>query len=97
MHYLTKELHKLITILSNEEGLSKHGATLIEGYAVGLDDELVNSSDVIPNVSVSLLTTKIIREKNDLVGFIDLVDCCKRGPITDEKYCPYCGKKIERQ
>ena len=27
----------------------------------------------------------------------DVVVCCKRGPITDEKYCPYCGKFIIRQ
>jgi hypothetical protein len=29
-------------------------------------------------------------------GNYHIVSCCKRGPITDELYCPYCGAEIER-
>ena len=49
MHYKIKELHRLITNLKNEEGLSDYGVTLLEGYAVGLETVVKNCS--IPAVS----------------------------------------------
>lgn len=51
MHYKIKELHKIITILANEEELSEHGQTLLEGYAVGLDTELASNTEIIGSVS----------------------------------------------
>jgi hypothetical protein len=42
-------------------------------------------------------TTKIIQKQYEFEGSIDLVECCEIGPITHEKYCPKCGKKIVRQ
>jgi hypothetical protein len=44
MHYKIKELHRLITTLKNEEGLSDYGVTLLEGYAVGLETVVKNCS-----------------------------------------------------
>lgn len=41
-------------------------------------------------------TTKVINVPDELVGRIDLVECCKIGPITNENYCAKCGAKIER-
>lgn len=49
MHYKIKELHKLITTLKNEEGLSDYGVLLLEGYAVGL--EIVVKNCTIPDVN----------------------------------------------
>ncbi|NLB82541.1 MAG: hypothetical protein GX800_13250 [Clostridiaceae bacterium] len=55
MHYKIKELHRLITTLRNEEGLSDYGVTLLEGYAVGLETVVKNCS--IPAVSGSVFFT----------------------------------------
>ena len=44
MHYKIKELHKLITILKNEEGLFDYGVLLLEGYAVGLETTVKHCS-----------------------------------------------------
>ena len=44
MHYKIKELHRLITTLKNEDGLSDYGVTLLEGYAVGLETVVNNCS-----------------------------------------------------
>lgn len=49
MQHKINELHRLITILKNEEGLSDYGVTLLEGYAVGLEIVVKNCS--IPDVS----------------------------------------------
>lgn len=40
-------------------------------------------------------TTKLIHDGGDFLS-MDLVECCKVGPITTENYCPLCGKKIIR-
>ena len=38
-------------------------------------------------------TTKLV--KNDTWPFeCNITNCCGVGPITNEKYCPECGKKI---
>ncbi|MFA5299340.1 MAG: hypothetical protein WC389_14210 [Lutibacter sp.] len=53
----------------------------------GLDQNVVNE-------------TKIVEiNKEWLAGIIykvTVTECCKIGPITNEKYCPECGKKIIR-
>ena len=51
MNHKIKELQNLITVLRNEEGLSEHGETLLEGYSIGLESELAKSNNVIPPVS----------------------------------------------
>lgn len=38
----------------------------------------------------------ILEQSNDITDCL-IVSCCKRGPITDEKFCPYCGKIIIKQ
>jgi len=37
MHYKIKELHKLITYLVNEEGISDYAEKMLEGYAFSLE------------------------------------------------------------
>ena len=51
MHYKIKELHKLITTLKNEEGLSDYGTLLLEGYATGLQT-VVKENCNLQNVNV---------------------------------------------
>lgn len=44
-------------------------------------------------------TTKIIKIEDDYFGnsiTLDATECCKVNPITNENYCPNCGKKIIR-
>lgn len=44
-------------------------------------------------------TTKIIQIEDDYFGdsvILDATECCKVNPITNENYCPNCGKKIIR-
>ena len=67
MHYKIKELYKIITILSNEEGLSEHGQTLLEGYAVGLENELASNTKIIGNV----IDTPKLSCKKDGICFCD--------------------------
>lgn len=40
-------------------------------------------------------TTTLERDGEDFAS-MDLVSCCKMGPITTENYCPNCGRKIIR-
>lgn len=65
MHYKIKELHRLITTLKNEEGLSDYGVTLLEGYAVGLEIVVKNYS--IPAVSCSFSDGEIVMYEDDKV------------------------------
>ena len=44
MYYKIKELHKLITTLKNEEGLSDYGESLLDGYAIGLETILKDNA-----------------------------------------------------
>lgn len=39
-------------------------------------------------------TTRLIKNNTEFLGEMLIVECCKRGPITDENYCPFCGKEI---
>ena len=50
---------------------------------------------LLSDVSGSLHSTTLEKSKDDFME-CDVVKCCKRGPITDEIYCPYCGKIIIR-
>ena len=39
----------------------------------------------------------IIQVKDKAFGeLVEVVSCCQVGPIVDEKYCPNCGRRIER-
>lgn len=38
--------------------------------------------------------TKIIKYYDDFAGWIYGTECCGVAPITNEKYCPNCGRKI---
>lgn len=45
-------------------------------------------------------TTCLVENKDELFGHditYPVTGCCGTGPITDEKYCPECGKKIVRE
>lgn len=44
-----------------------------------------------------LKTTSLTRVNKDFLYDIDVTTCCKIGPITTEKFCSSCGKKIERR
>lgn len=48
-------------------------------------------------------TTKVIEVEDRSIFFmtsiqgpvlIDVTECCKAGPISNENYCPNCGKRI---
>jgi hypothetical protein len=65
MHYKIKELHRLITTLKNEEGLSDYGVTLLEGYAVGLETVVKNCS--IPAVIHWVAITEKMPESGQCV------------------------------
>lgn len=39
--------------------------------------------------------TWLVKSDKDLM-IMDVTDCCRVGPITNEKFCPECGKKIKR-
>ncbi len=68
------------------------------------DAEIRNmKEDIVKSLQSNLdklNTTKIISVKDTLcdgIEFdIDVTECCKIGPITTEKYCSNCGKKIIR-
>ena len=53
-------------------------------------------STLIFRQAQSNTTTRVIAIPDDFVGYIDVVECCKTGPITKENFCPNCGKKIIR-
>lgn len=42
------------------------------------------------------LYTKLIVWKEDFTPDYDVTECCEVGPITNENFCPKCGKKIKR-
>ena len=63
MHYKIKELHRLITTLVNDEGLSKDGELLLEGYAARLEI-VVKEKCNIGYVSGRFLKDLTIRMKN---------------------------------
>ena len=58
-------------------------------------NEELNQPSCLGDVSGSLHSTTLEKSKDDFME-CDVVKCCKRGPITDEIYCPYCGKIIIR-
>lgn len=55
----------------------------------------VDLADVVGSLATTE-TCKVIPD-NDEMFPCDVTDCCGIGPIVREKYCPECGKKIERQ
>lgn len=50
--------------------------------------------NILLRIFFSFWKTKKIQIHEEFVGYIWVTECCKRGPITDEKFCPYCGRKI---
>ena len=58
--------------------------TVIEGYK-----DVAKRKKFAP-VSIIQVKDKVFGET------IEVVSCCKIGPIVDEKYCPKCGRRIER-
>lgn len=40
--------------------------------------------------------TRIVDRPDELCGTISSTECCQVGPITTEKYCSDCGRKIVR-
>lgn len=46
-----------------------------------------------------LFHCRVIEEPEEIFGEmipVSVTSCCRKGPITDENYCPNCGKKIEK-
>lgn len=48
MHYKIKELHKLITYLVNEEGISDYAEKMLEGYAFSLEAVIKENCNIQP-------------------------------------------------
>ena len=71
---------------------------------INTDDDLTyptcfenfKASSWFTSISPAMTDTTTIRmtDETDYIGPIPLVDCCGIGPITNEKYCPECGKRI---
>ena len=63
-------------------------------------DELGNGCDYFWELEVEN-TTELITEMDDLYGIdipieITKTKCCEIAPITNENFCPNCGRKIMR-
>jgi hypothetical protein len=77
------------------DGVMKNGCVIehVSGYIeTGTDRSWENYEIQIKKPNV----TNLVIDNDPILGDTYLTECCKRGPITDEKYCPYCGKKIIR-
>ena len=44
----------------------------------------------------TMKTTRIIDIEDSFAEKIKVVECCKIGPITNENFCPNCGKKVKK-
>jgi len=42
-------------------------------------------------------TTRLVWKAEIGFSMIPVVNCCKIGPITNERYCPECGKRIVKR
>lgn len=78
---LYKDCSGIMTI--EDRNLSKRNI-LIRGIKIGID--------WLKFYRREEQTTRLIKGDSELD--MDIVECCKIGPITDENYCPRCGKKI---
>ena len=61
-------------------------------------EDLIRFAEAFADVSNEVKTTELITEKEDIygVGYAELkaTKCCGIAPITNENYCPNCGRKI---
>lgn len=84
-------------IPSQFDWLKKTDPKLIDNILKSME-EYANRQLQLAGVSNSLEhTTRIVKEEDDFIGCIDVTECCKIGPITNENYCPKCGKQIIKQ
>lgn len=82
----------------------------MEATGVNLDQRNTNAEVVnilisnglrLPNEYMEMVVDKLrgvtflVKSDEDLM-IMDVTDCCRVGPITNEKFCPECGKKIKR-
>lgn len=80
---------KIIEIIRSEQVYIKGAKT-----NVLFEQDFNKIANQIENVKVGITKLKTIQD--DLVGEIDIVECCEIGPIIKENYCPNCGKKITK-
>ena len=100
MEQTNKELdNKLLFILENVKKENPGYDCTIElfdgGIVNGVKLEYIVTLIEKPNNE----TTKIIQIEDEYFGIpitLDATECCKVNPITNENYCPNCGKKIIR-
>lgn len=69
-------------------------STIPDGISIEQVADLIKNIKIIPVEEEQ--TTKIVKEDDDFMGSMDMTECCKIGPLVDEKYCPNCGRKIIR-
>lgn len=82
-----------------------HSVTCVNPkYVKWLEQRLANGVNVNNNTKAlrlqrvsSLLPTTLLEESDEGFMVCKITTCCKRGPITDEKYCGYCGALIVRK
>lgn len=58
--------------------------------------DFIEDLELIRSNGISNNETEIFTHHEEFIGEIDIVECCKIGPITKESYCPNCGKRIVR-
>lgn len=98
-----REYAQIMELLSTFEDKSVYSGTLswecFPEFADGTGRNIIR-----PVVSVEKFgeenTTRLIKYEEELFGQVityPITECCKTGPITDEKYCSECGKKIVRE
>ena len=47
-------------------------------------------------VEEAMGSTDVVNEYEEGFGTYGVTECCRFGPLTDENYCPNCGKKINK-
>ena len=62
---------------------------------IAIDTVVEEYRDVVKRKRFAPVSIIQIKDK-DFGETITVVDCCRIGPIVDEKYCPKCGRRIER-
>ena len=75
------------------------GTTLYEDSVSIVDKEKLNLESRIKELEEEK-TTKLIIEKEDYYGCLTNITktkCCGIAPITNENFCPSCGRKIIRK
>jgi hypothetical protein len=103
-----EELHRIVTNPAKDESYEIHLAYLWKKkdaqsifYITGLDVSGMFNQEAERVYGESMPDTTTIRIDNDdfcgVTCDMPVTDCCGIGPITNENYCPNCGKKITKE